>query len=336
MQPCAVIEYIASYLPENKVENSYFADRLDTSDAWIRTRTGISTRFWAGEGECTSDLAVKAGQRLLVGMQNPPKIDLLILATTTPDHHCPATAPDVAERLGLGEIPAFDISAVCSGFIYALSVAASYLTADFASRVLVIAAETYSSIIDKSDRTTSVIFGDGAGAVLLRKGKRGEPGCVQGITLGSNGKHKSAIMVPGGGSRSRTSKDKEAWSNEFFQMNGKETFDLAVHKMTASTQKIMGDVGWQPNDVDWFVAHQANQRILKMVAASVGIPEDVVIVNIDKVGNTSAASIPLALCDAHEKDHLKEGDKVLLSAFGGGVTWGSAAILWPNLKETTQ
>ncbi|MFJ8649652.1 beta-ketoacyl-ACP synthase III [Streptomyces sp. NPDC093546] len=329
----AVLTGLGSFVPPRVVTNEELSRTLDTTDEWIRTRTGITRRHWADPGTATGDLAVAAGERALKSAGSAD-VDLVVLATTTPDHPCPATAPDVASRLGLGNVAAYDIAAVCSGFVYALASAAGAIATGTAERVLVIGAETYSTILDPDDRTTSVIFGDGAGAVVLRAGDPTEQGALLGYDLGSDGSLKDLIIVPGGGSRQRTTQADEPGArpaDTYFTMQGKQVFRHAVTRMAASSRAMLDRSGWAPETVDWFVGHQANVRILHAVADQLGMARDRTVVNLDRVGNTSAASIPLALADAVSGGLITPGDRVLMSAFGGGVTWGSTALVWPDI-----
>jgi 3-oxoacyl-[acyl-carrier-protein] synthase-3 len=253
------------------------------------------------------------------------------LATTTPDHPCPATAPQVAARLGLGTVAAYDIAAVCSGFVYALEAAANAIQAGRVERALVIGAETYSTILSPNDRTTSVIFGDGAGAVVLGRGAGDEPGRLLGFDLGSDGSGKDLIRIPAGGSRQRTSGLPAAEDDQYFTMQGKKVFAHAVRRMSESSLAVLDGVGWSADEVGYLVGHQANLRILRAVAEQLGLDPGQAVTNIDKVGNTSAASIPLALADAAAAGTFRTGERLLLTAFGGGLTWGSAALTWPDI-----
>ncbi|MFI5809208.1 beta-ketoacyl-ACP synthase III [Streptomyces sp. NPDC051561] len=333
--PSAAITGLGSYLPPGRVTNEELAARLDTTDEWITTRTGIRSRHWASPGTSTSDLAVEAGHRALksAGLELAPgSVDAVVLATTTPDHPCPATAPEVAARLGLGNVAAYDIAAVCSGFLYALATASAQIIAGQAERVLVIGAETYSTILNPADRTTSVIFGDGAGAVVLSATRdSGQDGVLLGVDLGSDGANRDLICIPGGGSRQRSQPADPAPEDQFFTMQGKKVFAAAVTRMGESSTALLERVGWEMGQVDHLVGHQANVRILKSLARQLGIPEERAVVNIDRVGNTSAASIPLALADAAAAGTLTAGSRVLLTAFGGGLTWGSVALTWPDI-----
>ncbi|MFJ8859547.1 beta-ketoacyl-ACP synthase III [Streptomyces sp. NPDC102451] len=326
---------LGSYLPPQRITNEALCERLDTTDEWITSRTGIRSRHWAGPGVATGDLAVEAGHRALksAGLAaGPDAVDLVVLATTTPDHPCPATAPDVASRLGLGPVPAYDIAAVCSGFLYALAAASAHITAGLARRALVIGAETYSTILDPADRTTNVIFGDGAGAVVLSAAPGDdEDGLLLGMDLGSDGAGRDLITIPAGGSRQRATPGTAVDDDRYFTMHGKQVFTQAVNRMTESSQTVLDQLGWEADQVDWLVGHQANVRILNAVARGLGIPPERAVINLDRVGNTSAASIPLALADAASNGSLVSGARVLLTAFGGGLTWGAVALTWPDI-----
>lgn len=334
--PTAILGGLGTYLPPRRVSNEELADRFDTSDDWIRTRTGIRQRRWADTGQSTGDLATEAGHRALksAGLDLGADVDLIVLATTTPDHPCPATAPDVAARLGLGRPAAYDISAVCSGFVYALEVASNAIAAGRVETALVIGAETYSTILNPQDRTTSVIFGDGAGAVVLRRGEAGDQGAFAGFDLGSDGANKDLIWIPGGGSRQRSTGQQPGEDDHYFAMQGKRVFANAVRRMADSSAALLERIDWPVGDVDHLVGHQANERILRAVADHLGVHPERAVINIDRVGNTSAASIPLALADASAAGRIAPGDRVLLTAFGGGLTWGSAALTWPDITPS--
>ncbi|MFF1492898.1 beta-ketoacyl-ACP synthase III [Streptomyces sp. NPDC058304] len=330
MTRAAVIAGVGGFVPPRVVTNDELAQRLDTSDTWIRTRTGIGQRHVVEPGMTTGDLAVEAGLRALKNA-GADGADLVIVATTTPDRPCPATAPSVATRMGLTGVPAYDVAAVCSGFVYALQAGTAAVTSGFAARVLVIGAESFSTILDPGDRTTSVIFGDGAGAVLLRSGEHDEPGAVLDVHLGSDGSMADLITVRGGGAEERSRGGARREEDRYFRMEGKSVFFAAVRRMAESSRTVLDRTGWAVSDVDRLVAHQANVRILHAVAEQLGLPPERAVLNIDRVGNTSAASIPLALVDGMADGELHAGDRVLLTAFGGGATWGSATLTWPDL-----
>jgi 3-oxoacyl-[acyl-carrier-protein] synthase III len=325
MNRAAVLCGLGTALPPRAVTNAELAQQLDTSDEWIRSRTGIRQRHIADLGTATSDLAVEAGERALKSA-GAAGADTVIVATTTPDHRCPATAPLVATRLGLGTVPAFDLGAVCTGFLYGLATAAGLIAAGSAERVLLIGADTFSTLLDPLDRSTRVVFGDGAGAVVLRAGDPAEPGALGPLHLGSDGTGSGLISIPSGGSRDPRP---AAESDPYFRMTGKTVFRTAVERMSESARTVLERTGWGTPDL--LVAHQANLRILQAVADRLGIPRDHCAVNIDRVGNTAAASIPLALADAAGDGTLRPGDRVLLTAFGGGLTWGACALAWPSL-----
>jgi 3-oxoacyl-[acyl-carrier-protein] synthase-3 len=327
----AVVAGLGSCLPERVVTNDELCSRLETTDEWIRTRTGIGQRHVINAGMATSDLAVQAGGRALKSA-GVSEVDAVVLATTTPDRPCPATAPDVASRLGLGHIAAFDIAAVCTGFVYGLAVSVGLISNRVADSVLVIGADTYSTILDPNDRTTAAIFGDGAGAVVLRAGESCELGALGPFSLGSDGTLTDLITIPAGGSRQRSTKEPVPPSAHYFHMQGKRVFKNAVLRMSESARRVVDCAGWRLADVDHLVAHQANSRILIAVARELGISSERVVSNIERVGNTSAASIPLALADAALAGTLRPGQRVLLTAFGGGLTWGSAVLLWPDIS----
>lgn len=326
----AVLQGLGGYVPTSEVTNFDLEDRLDTSDEWIRTRTGIRTRRLAGKDEATSDMATEAGRRALESAGNPD-IDLVILATTTPDHPCPATAPAVANRLGLGTAAAFDLAAVCSGFIYALAQANAAVLSGQHQSVLVIGADTFSAIINPQDRNTAIIFGDGAGAVVVGAGSEGQPGQLSAFDLHSDGSCQDLIKVNAGGSRMPVHSG-TGDADRYFAMQGKEVFVQAVTSMAESSRTVLEKSNWQPEDVDWLIAHQANQRILNRVAGVLGIAPERAVIHLDRVGNTSAASIPLALADHARR--FSQGERLLLTAFGGGTTWGAATLTWPDIAVT--
>lgn len=314
--PAAVVAGLGGWIPGVLVTNDQLAARLDTSDAWIRQRTGIRERRHAGPGWSTGMLAVEAG-RLALKAAGRTDVDAVILATTTPDQPCPATAPWVATNLGLSGIAAFDVSAVCTGFLYGLASASGLIAAGHAESVLLIGAETYSGILDPDDRTTTAIFGDGAGAVVLRAGDPGEPGAVRRCLLGSDGERFDMIQVPGAG--------------RYFEMQGRYTYRHAVERMTETSLAALRLAGWSVDDVDRFVAHQANARITEAVGERLGLPSERALSNIVRVGNTAAASIPLLLAESVADGTLRPGHRTVLTAFGGGLTWGATTLVWPDV-----
>ncbi|QWF84509.1 beta-ketoacyl-ACP synthase III [Amycolatopsis sp. CA-230715] len=326
-----VVAGLGSWLPPRVVRNEELAQRLDTSDEWIRTRTGIAERRIAGDGIATIRMAIEAGSRALRSA-SAQTVDALVLATSTPDQLCPASAPQVATGLGFNGIPAFDVNAVCSGFLYGLASGGGLISSGMAQRVLVIGADTFSTLINPDDRTTMPIFGDGAGAVVLRAGRPDELGALGPIDLHSDGDQAGLLFVPAGGAQQRVDGVPMEAGDYFLAMKGAETFYLAYSRMAESARTVLDRAGWTVADVDRFVGHQANARILYTVAKQLGVPEEKVAVNVDRVGNTVAASIPLALADSARDGTLRTGDRVLLSAFGAGLTWGAAVLRWPDLR----
>ena len=320
----SVIAGCGSYVPEHAMQNSEFEDFLDTSDEWIVQRTGIRQRYIAAEGETTADLAEHAARAALASAGTKvDELDLIILATSTPDNTFPATAVEVQHRLGMHHGAAFDTQAVCSGFVFALTTADQYIRSGQAKTVLVIGAETFSRILDWTDRTTCVLFGDGAGAVVVRaeegKGDTGDRGILS-CHLRSDGTHKDKLYVDGGPSSTKTV--------GCLRMEGKEVFRHAVGMITDVIEAAYEANDLNSDDLDWFVPHQANKRIIDASAKKLNIAPEKVVITVDKHGNTSAASIPLALDHAVKQGMIKKGDLVLLEAMGGGFTWGSVLLRW--------
>lgn len=316
-----------AYLPERVVSNDELAKRVDTTDAWIRERTGICQRHVAADGELTSDLACAAARRALehAGVDGSD-LDLLVLATTTPDNTFPATATKVQAMLGMTGGFAFDVQAVCSGFIYGLSVADNFIRAGQVKKALVIGAETFSRILDWEDRSTCVLFGDGAGAVVLEADEEAEgtaPAERRGILsthLHSDGRYGDLLYVDGGPSSTQTV--------GHVRMLGREVFRHAVVNLAAVVDEALEANGFTREDLDWLVPHQANKRILDGTAKKLKMTPDRVVVTVDRHANTSAASIPLALAEAVHDGRIQRGDLVLMEAMGGGLTWGSALVRW--------
>lgn len=327
----AVVRGLGSWLPPQLVTNHDLAQQLNTSDDWIRSRTGIGARHVITPGMATSDLAVQAGARALKSA-GKNGADAVVLATTTPDYRCPATAPLVSTRLGLGNIPAFDVAAVCTGFLYALATAAGLISSEMADCVLVIGADTFSTILDPQDRSTRAIFGDGAGAVVLTSGTADEPGALGPVHLASDGAATELLYIPSGGSRSPLHAPTDQQADPFFRMDGRAVFRQAVERMASSSKATLQRTGWAVDDVDLLVAHQANLRIMHALADRLGIPRARCAVHLDTVGNTAAASIPLALDHATRSGLLLPEHRVLITAFGGGLTWGACTISWPDIK----
>jgi 3-oxoacyl-[acyl-carrier-protein] synthase-3 len=327
MSRAAVIAGVGAYVPPRVVTNDDLAQRLETSDEWIRTRTGIATRHIVDEGTATVDLGTEAG-RVALKSAGESQVDAVVLATTTPDRLCPASAPEIASRLGLSGIAAFDVGAVCTGFVYALATSAGLIGAGLFDRVLCIGAEAFSSLINPHDRTTAVLFGDGAGAVVLRAGDSDELGALGPFDLGSDGDRSDLIAVTAGGSRQPLS-SRHQTEDLYLSMDGREVYRHAIPRMAASSQAVLERAGWDVSDIDRFIGHQANVRILDAVADRLGIPADRRVANIERVGNTAGASIPIALADAAADGTLQAGHRVLLTAFGAGLTWGSTVLKWP-------
>ncbi|MEU5117044.1 beta-ketoacyl-ACP synthase III [Streptomyces longwoodensis] len=327
------IRGLGTCLPPQVLTNDEVAQRggLDTTDAWIRSRTGIVRRHHVTKELSTGDLAVSAGRAALQSA-HATTADCVILATSTPDRRCPATAPEVAHRLGLGAVPAFDLNAVCSGFVYGLAVASSLVTAGLCRQPLLIASETYSRIVDPLDRETAVIFGDGAGAVLLGPASAGSPGTIAGIDLESDGSGSELITIAAGGSRLPGHGVLLDRDLRYFRMQGKDVYRQAVRHMHESSLKVLSLVGWTADSVEAFIGHQANQRILDAVADRLGIDPHYRFGNIHDVANTAAASIPLAMASTASQAAVRPGAPTLLTAFGGGLTWGSVALHWPDAR----
>ncbi|WP_321503247.1 beta-ketoacyl-ACP synthase III [Breoghania sp.] len=321
----SVVLGCGSYLPEKVVTNDDLSKIVETSDEWIVQRTGIRERHIAGEGEFTSHLALKAAEAALADAGVEAKtIDLIIMATSTPDNTFPATAVTVQNGLGITTGAAFDLQAVCSGFIFAMTTADAYLRAGLAKRALVIGAETFSRILDWTDRGTCVLFGDGAGAVVLDAQEMpGEVKTDRGILtchLRSDGSHKQKLYVDGGPSSTQTT--------GHLRMEGKEVFKHAVGMVTDVIHDAFEATGLTADDLTWFVPHQANRRIIDASAKKLGIAPEKCVVTVEGHGNTSAASIPLALDTARKAGRIKPGDLVMLEAMGGGFTWGSVLLRW--------
>jgi len=308
------------------VPNTWFEAQVDTTDEWIRSRTGIEARHFADDGVVTSDLAVEAARIALRTAGIPAEqLDMIVCASVTGDTPFPATAVWVQEKLGLS-CPAFDVNAACAGFSYGLATATAFVESGTADTVLLIGAEVFSRILDFSDRQTCVLFGDGAGATVIQASDR--PG-IEGTVLGADGTAAEILLVPAGGSREPASPQTVAASRHRVQMpNGREVFKRAVTEMAASCREVLEKNGHSPDDVDLLIPHQANARIMVAVAERLGIPLERAVVDVAEVGNTSAASIPIALDRAYRAGRIHEGDLVLFTSFGAGLTWGATAIRW--------
>ncbi|MFI9024002.1 beta-ketoacyl-ACP synthase III [Streptomyces sp. NPDC053560] len=328
--PAAVVAGLGGHLPPDVVTNDDLSARLDTTDEWIRSRTGIVRRRVAPRGTATSDLAVAAGRRALRSAGSPT-VDAVLVATMTPDHPSPATAPEVATRLGLGDVAAFDIGAMCAGFLYGLGVASGLIAGRVAERVLLIGAEVLTSVVDPADRSLAALFADGAGAVVLRAGAPEEPGAVGPVVLGSDGARGELLKIAGGGSRERQSGRTRAPGGEYLRMRGREVFRQAVERMSDASRAALEAAGWKSGDVDRLAAHQANARILAALGAELDIPAERQLSNIADTGNTAAASVPLLLADSARDGELRPGHRLLLTAFGGGLTWGATTLVWPDV-----
>lgn len=320
----SVVRGFGAALPKRVMTNRELEDIVETSDEWIVQRTGIRQRYVAGEGETTASLGADAARAALenAGMA-ADSIDLIICATSTPDNTFPATAVDIQNRLGIHHGFAFDMQAVCSGFVYAMATADLYIRGGMAKRVLVIGAETFSRILDWKDRTTCVLFGDGAGALVLEADEGNGTNADRGVLaaqLRSDGVHKEKLYVDGGPSTTGTV--------GHLRMEGREVFKHAVGMITDVIEAVFEASGTTSDDIDWMVPHQANRRIIDASAKKLGIPIEKVVVTVDLHGNTSAASIPLALATAAGDGRIKKGDLVLLEAMGGGFTWGAVLVRW--------
>ena len=319
MSPRAVIRGTGHYLPERVVENSWFEDRIDTSDEWIRARTGIERRHFAAEGETTSQMAIKAAKAALdrAGLV-ADQIDAIIVATSTPDLTFPSVATMVQAGLGMTRGFAFDVQAVCAGFVFALANADGLIRSGQAERVLVIGAETFSRLMDWEDRGTCVLFGDGAGAVVL-EAAAGERGILS-TDLNSDGNYRDILYVDGGVSTTGTAGK--------LRMQGNVLFRHAVEKLAETAHRAIDKAGLTPGDIDWLVPHQANARIIAATAQRMNLPMDKVVLTVADHGNTSAASIPLALSVADRDGKLNAGDVVVTEAIGGGLSWGAVVLRW--------
>lgn len=319
----AVVRGVGHYLPERIVPNAEFEKTLDTSDEWIKSRSGIERRHFAAEDETTSDLATKAAQAALENARlTADDIDAIVLATSTADLTFPSAATMVQNNLGMTKGFAFDVQAVCAGFVFALTNANALVVSGQAKRVLVIGSETFSRIMDWNDRSTCVLFGDGAGALILEAQEgagTSEDRGVLATDLNSDGRYRDILYVDGGISQRTTG---------FLRMQGKEVFRHAVEKLAKTTQTTLDAVGITTDDVDWVVPHQANIRIIKGIAKKMDMPMERVVVTVQDHGNTSAASIPLAMSVAQAEGKMKPGDIVVTEAIGGGLAWGSAVIRW--------
>ena len=319
---------LGCYVPERVLTNHEIAERVDTSDEWISSRTGIRERRIAAEHEAMSDLALPAARRALeqanvVGRD----VDVIIVATVTPDMAFPATAALLADELGSADAAAYDLSAGCTGFMYALAQGYGMLAGGLAHRALIVGGDVLSKIMDWSDRSTAVLFGDGAGAVVL---ERVPDGGFLGFELGADGSGGPQLYLPAGGSRTPASAESVAERMHFVQMNGREVFKFATRVLVSSAEAVLTECGKTIDDVDVYVPHQANVRIIEHARQKLGIPQEKTVVDVDRYGNTSSGSIPLALADALEDGRLRAGKLVLMTGMGAGLTWGSGLIEWTD------
>lgn len=319
----AVVKGVGHYLPERVVPNSEFEEKIETSDEWIRSRSGIERRHFAAEGQTTSDLGIRAAQAALAdaGLE-PNDLDAIIVATSTADLTFPSAATMIQAGLGMQRGFAFDVQAVCAGFVFALTNANGLILSGSAKRVIVIGAETFSRLMDWEDRGTCVLFGDGAGALILEAEEGAGSTDDRGILatdLNSDGQYRDILYVDGGVSTGATG---------YLRMQGKEVFRHAIEKLAQTAHTALDKIGLTGDDVDWIVPHQANLRIIKGTAQKMGVPMERVVVTVQDHGNTSAASIPLALSVGKERGQIKQGDLVVTEAIGGGLAWGSVVIRW--------
>lgn len=317
---------VGSYLPAKVLDNYYFESIVDTTDEWITSRTGIKERRVASENEATSDLAIEASKKAIesAGISSE-EIDLIILATLSPDTLLPSTACIVQEAIGAKNAAAFDLSAACSGFVYALTIATQFVENGMYNNVLVIGAETSSRVLNYNDRTTCVLFGDGAGAAIVGKVDKGG---ILSTYLGADGSGQDYLKIPAGGSRCKASQETVANNMHTIHMAGSDVFKFAVRKMADTSQIAIKKAGLKPEDINLYVPHQANLRIIEASAKRIGLDIDNVFVNLNKYGNMSAASIPVAIDEAYREGKIKKGDNIVLVGFGGGLTWGSSVIEW--------
>ena len=322
----ATITGVGSVLPPRLVPNTWFEDKVETNDEWIRTRTGIEARHFVDDGTDTSDLAVEASRAAMTAASiSPDQLDLIVIASVTGDTPFPATAVWTQRKLGV-KCPAFDVNAACAGFSYGLATATAFVEAGMADTILLVGAEVFSRILDFSDRTTCILFGDGAGAAILQASDR--PG-ILGTVLGADGEAADILMMPAGGTRHPASAETVAARDHSIRMpKGREVFKRAVTEMASACRDLLEKSGYAPADVDVLIPHQANARIMTSVAERLGIPEERSVLDVAEVGNTSAASIPIALARAWNAGRIHDGDLVLFTSFGAGLTWGATLVRW--------
>lgn len=318
---------IGAYVPERVMTNKDFEKIVDTTDEWITKRTGIKTRHFADESQATSDLALEAAKIAIKRAELlPEQIDLIILATFSPDYPAmPSTACVLGNKLGLKNIPAFDISAACTGFVYGLATAKAYVESGMAKNVLVVGAEVLSRLLNFEDRGTCVLFGDGAGAAIIQPTDKKEE-AIKDIHISSDGSFGDLLYIPSGGSVNNFSQKVLDEKSHLITMKGNETFKVAVRTLSKDVVDILAKNEMDSDEIKFFIPHQANYRIIKAVGDSIGMKEEQVVLTVGKYGNTSAASIPMAINEIYENGSLQNGDMMLLDAFGGGFTWGSALV----------
>lgn len=326
LRPVGIIG-TGKYVPERILTNSELEKMVDTNDEWIVSRTGIRERHIAAPEQATSDLAYEAAVEALrsAGM-SAEELDLIIVATVTPDSAFPSTACILQDKLGASRAAAFDLSAACSGFVYSLATATGFIKSGIYNNALIIGADTLSRITDYTDRNTCVLFGDGAGAVVLGEVPEGRG--FQSFDLGAEGAGGTLLNLEAGGSRLPASEETIANKKHYIYMNGREVFKFAVRVMGTATEKVLDKAGLTKADIDLLVPHQANIRIIQSAMQRLDLPEEKCVINVDRYANTSAASIPLALVEAAEQGRMKEGDTILMVGFGGGLTWGASVLIW--------
>ena len=323
--PASRIAGTGSYVPERVVTNDDLAKIVDTSDEWIKQRVGIHERRFAAPGEASSDMAYQAAQRALEAAQlTPDALDMIIVGTITPDMQIPACAAFLQKKLGCKDIPCFDVAAACAGFLYAMSIADQFIRTGTARRVLVVGVETLTSITNFTDRNTCVLFGDGAGAVVLSRADDDTQGLLLSTRIYTDSALTDSLCIPVGGSKEPVTAEAIAANRNKVYMAGQDIFKVAVKKLTSASLSAIEDAELDPQQIDWDVPHQANLRIINQVAARLGLPYERVIINIENRGNTSSASIPIALDEAIRDGRIKKGHVVLMSALGAGISWASA------------
>ncbi|MFI5828075.1 beta-ketoacyl-ACP synthase 3 [Streptomyces sp. NPDC051578] len=331
----AVLAGLGSYVPPRALTNAQLCGNRPVGDEWIRSRIGVGSRRVA-DGEATVDLAVRAGRGALEAA-GAASTDAVVLTTISPDRLVPAGAPEVAARLGCGTVPAFDLASGCSGFLYGLGVASSMITSGYLDSVLLVASDVFSAFVDPDDWLMAAIFGDGAGAVVLRAGDADEPGALGPFELGSDGAQADLLEVPGGGARARkrTLAAPDARFSPYFRMDGPAVRKQAVVGMCDSVTQAVLRAGWSLDSLDSVVAHQANQRILDGLAAELGLEPGRMLSHIEAYGNTATASVPVLLAQAAAAGRLRPGMRVALTAYGAGLAWGSTTLVWPDVRAVT-